>query len=192
MTNATDHDPKPNPRADDPAPPYEVPGEGVTQPPASYQSPAHHSQPQSLPLQTNANFQGNNPMVVSAMPLGSLGSYPALIDCPFCNTRVQTRIQEEHSSMTLVAGIGLGLLCICCACIPCLAHWCQDVDHFCSRCNQRVAHVPYNGITQPVHPTIPPQGYNMAKPQPYGNPQTSSPPQQGDPKQGNQQQGAGA
>jgi len=30
------------------------------------------------------------------------------------------------------------------AIIPCLAHWCSNVDHYCSECNQRVTHRPYN------------------------------------------------
>ncbi|KAI1075391.1 hypothetical protein F5B20DRAFT_387701 [Whalleya microplaca] len=177
MANTMQEEPKTNPQTNNPPAPYEVAGNNITQPPAAYQSPGHHTGPQRAPPYTNA-------IPVLPMPLASLGTLPALIDCPFCNSRCQTRIQEEDSSMTIVAGIGMGLICLCLACIPCLAHWCQDVDHFCSICNQRVAHVPYNGITQPVHPTPIPQGYNMGTPLP---PVGSQPPP---PQQKGQQQGA--
>ncbi|KAI6921128.1 hypothetical protein KC355_g17193, partial [Hortaea werneckii] len=44
-----------------------------------------------------------------------------------------------------ILGLLLCLICICAACIPCLAHWCADIDHYCSECKQRVTHRPYNG-----------------------------------------------
>jgi hypothetical protein len=57
----------------------------VTTPPAVY-----NGAPQ-MPMHT----------VVHASPVASLGVLPALIDCPFCRQRTQTRIVEEHSSMTM-------------------------------------------------------------------------------------------
>ena len=32
--------------------------------------------------------------------------------------------------------------------IPCIAHWCADIDHFCTNCNRRVAHIPNGGQVQ--------------------------------------------
>ncbi|KAI4591629.1 Piwi-like protein 2 [Pestalotiopsis sp. 9143b] len=100
-------------------------------------------------------------------PLHLLGPAPACIDCPYCSRRGLTRVDESDSGMTFVAGIGLGVICICLACLPCCLHWFQDRDHFCAHCGRRVAHVPQgSGVAQVVAP--PPQqqqGYQMT-PQP--------------------------
>lgn len=44
----------------------------------------------------------------------------------------------------------IGILCICAACIPCIARSCQDVDQYCSECGKKLTHKPYDGATQVV------------------------------------------
>ncbi|CAJ2506112.1 Uu.00g002420.m01.CDS01 [Anthostomella pinea] len=121
-----------------------------------------------------ADIQGDG-RFARPIALNSLGRHPALIDCPWCNQTAQTRTEEEHSAMTFIAGIGLGLICICCACLPCLAHVCQDVNHFCSNCGHQVAHVPFSGVCQPVVPVVRPAGYEMVPLQPYSGRQIPPP-----------------
>ena len=81
--------------------------------------------------------------------------------------------------MTIITGIGIGCLCICLACLPCMMGWFQDVDHFCTNCNQRVAMVADGRPAQAIYPQENvPQQYKMGAPhQPYGhaNPQQQPP-----------------
>ncbi|KAH8673286.1 hypothetical protein BX600DRAFT_203107 [Xylariales sp. PMI_506] len=141
-------------------------------------APQMPAQPQPTYQEQAAYGQGAPPMaMIHPTPLNQLGGAPAIIDCPFCNQRVQTRVTENDSSMTIVAGIGIGLFCICLSCLPCMLHWFQDVDHTCSSCNQRVCHIPQGGIPQVVSPPGGvPQQYVMGAPQTYG-----APPPQGAP-----------
>ncbi|KAI0168268.1 hypothetical protein BJ166DRAFT_623984, partial [Pestalotiopsis sp. NC0098] len=140
----------------------------------------HHDQqpkPASHPLQPTgqpnyapyAASRAHADLNAVVTPLHLLGPAPACIDCPYCSRRGLTRVDESDSGMTFVAGIGLGVICICLACLPCCLHWFQDRDHFCAHCGRRVAHVPQgSGVAQVMAP--PPgqqqqQGYQMT-PQP--------------------------
>lgn len=51
-----------------------------------------------------------------------------------------------------LAGVGLGALCVWVACIPFVGKRWADVDRFCTVYNGKVAHVPYNGVAQPIRP----------------------------------------
>jgi hypothetical protein len=78
--------------------------------------------------------------------------------------------------MTILAGIGLGVICICLACLPCCLHWFPDHDHHCSHCGRRVAHVPQSsGVAQVLAP--PPhqmqQGYQPTPQPQYHGGQTA-------------------
>ncbi|ORY68405.1 uncharacterized protein BCR38DRAFT_481896 [Pseudomassariella vexata] len=120
-----------------------------------------------------------NIMMIQPTPLNGLGALPAVIDCPYCHRRTQTRVHEEDSSMTIVAGIALGCLCICLACLPCILHWCQNIDHYCTGCNQRVVHIQHGGVPQVIAPPQNvPQQYKMENPQQYGDHQSPQPQQQ--------------
>lgn len=59
-----------------------------------------------------------------------------------------TRVAKEDSSMTMVAGGLLCLVCICLTCLPCMLGWCQNVDHYCSACGKQLTHKPHDGIVQ--------------------------------------------
>lgn len=62
--------------------------------------------------------------------------------------------ETDSSVPSRLAGIGLGVLCVRAACIPFVAKWWADVDHFCTVCNEKVAHVPYHGVAQPIRPRV--------------------------------------
>lgn len=59
-----------------------------------------------------------------------------------------TRVAKEDSSMTMVAGGLLCLVCICLTCLPCMLGWCQNIDHYCSACGKQLTHKPHDGIVQ--------------------------------------------
>ncbi|SMQ52525.1 unnamed protein product [Zymoseptoria tritici ST99CH_1A5] len=83
-------------------------------------------------------------------PLHMLGEHSAEVDCPFCQRRAMTRVGEEHSTMTWLSGVVLGFFCICLACLPCIAHSCQEIDHYCGNCGKQLTHRPYEGQVQLV------------------------------------------
>ena len=80
--------------------------------------------------------------------LARLQDQPELVDCPFCHKQAMTRVAKEDSSMTMVAGGLLCLVCICLTCLPCMLGWCQNVDHYCSACGKQLTHKPHDGIVQ--------------------------------------------
>ena len=45
-----------------------------------------------------------------------------------------------------VAGVACCLLCVCLACVPCLAHWFEETNYFCSQCNKKVAKRSDSGV----------------------------------------------
>ena len=47
-----------------------------------------------------------------------------------------------------MAGVVCCLLTCIGACIPCLCGWCEDVDHYCTKCNRKVTHQPHDGPIQ--------------------------------------------
>ncbi|KAF3022544.1 hypothetical protein E8E14_012649 [Neopestalotiopsis sp. 37M] len=130
----------------------------------------YYASPSQQQQQPNGNYFHNAHATAysETTPLHLLGPAPAAIDCPYCGRRGLTRVDESDSSMTILAGIGLGVICICLACLPCCLHWFPDHDHHCSHCGRRVAHVPQSsGVAQVLAP--PPhqmqQGYQPT-PQP--------------------------
>ncbi|KAI1759689.1 hypothetical protein GGR53DRAFT_512858 [Hypoxylon sp. FL1150] len=84
----------------------------------------------------------NAPMVT---PLHMLTENPTMIDCPFCRQRAMTRVTKEGTSTQTLAGVVLCLFCVCLACLPCVAGWCENVNIFCSSCSNRVATIPHDG-----------------------------------------------
>ncbi len=45
-----------------------------------------------------------------------------------------------------VAGVACCLLCVCLACVPCLTHWFEETNYFCSQCNKKVAKRSDSGV----------------------------------------------
>jgi lipopolysaccharide-induced tumor necrosis factor-alpha factor len=84
--------------------------------------------------------------VPGVIPINQLGDRPQWIDCPFCNQRTMTRVATEGTSMQIVAGVLCCLLCVCLACVPCMAHWFEETNYFCSKCHNKVATRPESGM----------------------------------------------
>ncbi|RMZ14745.1 hypothetical protein D0860_01962 [Hortaea werneckii] len=95
-------------------------------------------QPMSTPYPTQ---QPMNPNASPVTPLDRLGIGPGWIDCPFCHRRTRTR-------NTSILAVLFCFICICLTCIPCLAHWFADVDHYCSECGKQVTHQPHDGYVE--------------------------------------------
>ncbi|KAF8254051.1 hypothetical protein K440DRAFT_519181, partial [Wilcoxina mikolae CBS 423.85] len=74
----------------------------------------------------------------TAVPLASLTSAPAPVDCPGCGTRALTIINYRSGDHTHVWGVVFCLI----MCAPCFAYMgtCfKDVEHRCGHCNALLA-----------------------------------------------------
>ncbi|KAI0012825.1 hypothetical protein F4779DRAFT_534743 [Xylariaceae sp. FL0662B] len=107
--------------------------------------------PHSLNTKMPPIVREQDPQMVT--PLHMLGEQPTWIDCPACRQRTLTKITKEASSMQTIAGLVLCLFCVCLACLPCINHWCENINIYCSSCNARVATIPHDGQIQ-VMPVI--------------------------------------
>lgn len=107
------------------------------------------SPPGGMHHHPTANHETGPYMVV---PLSRLTETPAMIDCPFCHRRAMTKTNKEGTPMQILAGAVLCIFCICLACVPCLAGWCEDTHIHCSLCGKKVATIPHDGTIQ-VHDT---------------------------------------
>ncbi|KAK3402411.1 hypothetical protein B0T20DRAFT_346455 [Sordaria brevicollis] len=134
--------------------------EEVSQPPPAYQPPTKMEQP-----------QGQQPhLVPGVIPLENLnGEMPQWIDCPFCQRRTQTRVDKEGSSMQILTGFLCCLVCVCLACVPCMAGWFEEYHYFCSGCNKRVACRADNSIQVFGPQTIVPSKYASRGPDAAGS-----------------------
>lgn len=127
------------------APPAYAP-RGTEEPADPNQVPGQQPAPvKEMPTNLNAQQpQSATPMaaqqpVPGVIPINQLGDRPQWIDCPFCNQRTMTRVTTEGTSMQIVAGVLCCLLCVCLACVPCMAHWFEETYYFCSKCHNKVA-----------------------------------------------------
>ncbi|KAH6843481.1 hypothetical protein B0I37DRAFT_218520 [Chaetomium sp. MPI-CAGE-AT-0009] len=134
----------PGPHDIEAAPPAYAP-RAVGEPEDANQVPQQAAPVKEMP--TDLNAQQPQPMapltpqqpVLGVIPLNQLGEQPQWIDCPFCHRRTMTRLNKEGTSMQIVAGVLCCLLCVCLACVPCMAGWFEETYYFCSQCNNKVA-----------------------------------------------------
>ncbi|ATY62271.1 LPS-induced tumor necrosis factor alpha factor [Cordyceps militaris] len=87
------------------------------------------------------------------VPLHQLADTPQSVDCPFCHKRTKTVVKKEGGSMQFIVGGVLCLVCICLTCLPCMLHWFEDTDWFCSECNNKIAMRRNEGAIQVLGPT---------------------------------------
>jgi ribosomal protein L44E len=81
--------------------------------------------------------------------LHRLGKRSEQVFCPYCKQATQTRVEQTDSRTTkgvnAILWMGMGdpfaLTTL---------DWCQNIDHFCSRCNGHLTHKPYRGEVQAV------------------------------------------
>ncbi|KAG5940770.1 hypothetical protein E4U53_007541 [Claviceps sorghi] len=106
----------------------------------------------ALPGQSHAQ-DAQPPATV--IPLHQLTDQPQWIDCPFCHRRAMTVVRREGTSMQIIIGAVLCLVCICLTCLPCLAGWFEDTQHWCSSCNSMVAVRRHDGPLEVLGPQVP-------------------------------------
>jgi hypothetical protein len=82
-------------------------------------------------------------------PLHSLGKKSEQVYCPYCKQTTTTRVESSDSRTTkgvnALLWIGMGDPFALSA-----FNWCQNIDHFCMRCNGYLARKPYRGQTQAI------------------------------------------
>ena len=82
-------------------------------------------------------------------PLQRLGNTSDHVYCPYCKQTTETRVERSDSKATkkvnALLWMGLGDP------FALTAHdWCQNTDHFCTKCDNYLAHKPYRGQTQAI------------------------------------------
>ena len=82
-------------------------------------------------------------------PLHRLGKTSEQVYCPYCKQTTKTRVERSDSKTTkgvnALLWMGMGDP------FALTAHdWCQNIDHFCMRCNGYLARKPYRGQTQSI------------------------------------------
>ncbi|KAH7322704.1 hypothetical protein B0I35DRAFT_407154 [Stachybotrys elegans] len=82
--------------------------------------------------------------------LTHLGPMPEWIDCPFCKQRTKTNVVQSGGGMQFLTGTLLCLVCICLAPLPCMLHWFEETQWFCTGCNKVVATKRHDMPVQPV------------------------------------------
>ncbi|KAK4187728.1 hypothetical protein QBC35DRAFT_221251 [Podospora australis] len=113
----------------------EVPAPAVQSPP-----PAVTAEPKGgATAQQPMNAGPYPPGTVLVTPITQMGEQTQLIDCPFCLKRTKIRVHKEGTAMQVVTGVLCCLLCVCLACVPCLAHWFENTEYYCATCNKKLA-----------------------------------------------------
>ena len=106
-------------------------------------NPQYHYQD----VPTTASSSGGHPQSNNndIQPLVACqGREPTTILCPYCRTEGVTRTKNYvGSSMAAVLAILLCCFgwCCCLCCLPFCCRPCQETDHYCTRCNQKVSQV---------------------------------------------------
>ncbi|KAI1175535.1 hypothetical protein F4777DRAFT_321626 [Nemania sp. FL0916] len=122
---------------------HEGPAPPTSLPPALIQE--EYVAPAAAPIADNIPQVVEVPNPPDVTPLQHLTEEPTYIDCPFCNRRALTRITKEGDSQQSLASLVCCLICLCFACLPQLAGWCENVHVWCTACGRKVAMIPHNG-----------------------------------------------
>ncbi|CEJ93692.1 hypothetical protein VHEMI09265 [[Torrubiella] hemipterigena] len=126
------------------------------EPPPQYYDPKSSQQPQQQTSnQQAAPGQAAPTQRHPTVPLHMLADGPQWIDCPFCHHQSQTVVTKRGTDMQTIAGVVLCCFCVCLACLPCIAGWCEDREYRCSHCKNLVAVHPDGGVMQIYTPAGP-------------------------------------
>ncbi|KAK0617712.1 hypothetical protein B0T14DRAFT_525723 [Immersiella caudata] len=141
------------------------------------QQPFAHSYPAKAAEAMNPHAPGGVPLVT---PLEMLqGEAPQYIDCPWCYQRAPATAQRHGTSMQFLTGVLCCLICVCLACVPCIAGWFEETEYRCSSCKRMVAKRGDDGAIQLfVPPVLVPSNLPVA-PQPVHPAPEQQPQQQG-------------
>jgi hypothetical protein len=81
--------------------------------------------------------------------LHHLGKRSEQVYCPYCKQTTKTRVEQTDSKATkgvnALLWMGMGDPFALAA-----LDWCQNIDHFCSRCNRHLTHKPYRGHVRAI------------------------------------------
>lgn len=72
-----------------------------------------------------------------------IGRNPVVVVCPYCETQTTTRIRNYANAGTWFIACLLGCLCwpACFCFFPFACRCCQQTDHYCTRCHQKISEV---------------------------------------------------
>ncbi|PHH79371.1 hypothetical protein CDD82_2430 [Ophiocordyceps australis] len=88
------------------------------------------------------------PRTLTVTPLHLLSEGTQWIDCPFCQRRAGVIVRKVGTGMQALAAVLCCMFCVCLTCVPCLAHWYENIEYTCSNCNNLVAIRPHDGPMQ--------------------------------------------
>ncbi|KAK0640573.1 hypothetical protein B0T16DRAFT_418130 [Cercophora newfieldiana] len=94
------------------------------------------------------------------------GETPQYIDCPWCQQRALATASRHGTSMQMLTGLICCLICVCLACVPCIAGWFEETEYNCSACKRLVAKRDDNGAIQLFVPPVLVPSHLPAQPQP--------------------------
>ncbi|KFA69773.1 hypothetical protein S40285_10365 [Stachybotrys chlorohalonatus IBT 40285] len=101
--------------------------------------------PAGQPIAMQPMPQGNmNTSGDKVTLLQHLGPNPEWIDCQFCHKRTKTNVIHKGQPMQFVTGALLCLVCICLAPLPCMLHWFEETQWYCTGCSKMVATRPHD------------------------------------------------
>ncbi|KAF2664065.1 hypothetical protein BT63DRAFT_429600 [Microthyrium microscopicum] len=89
-------------------------------------------------------------MTVTVIDLEHLRDDPAWVKCTFCNEVAKTRLDKGPSSTTLLAAIACCFAGVICSAIPFCFKYGYDVDHYCTKCSNRLTHRSYGDAKNQV------------------------------------------
>lgn len=140
------------------------------------QQPAQQDPIQQQPLQhtgipdnyASKQAEAMNPNAVPLVtPVNMLqGETPQYIDCPWCYQRALVTTERHGSSMQMLTGLVCCLICVCLACVPCIAGWFEETEYRCSACKKLVAKRDDNGAIHVHGPPVLVPSNMPAAPQP--------------------------
>ena len=71
-----------------------------------------------------------------------LGKTSTRMICPYCSSKIWTRVETKPSLWAWVAGIALACIgCVLCSCVPCCLESFEETTHFCPKCNATLGSV---------------------------------------------------
>ncbi|KAI9172532.1 hypothetical protein HJFPF1_02036 [Paramyrothecium foliicola] len=108
-------------------------------PPPVYDAAREAGPNGAIGMQPTSQMPMNTGSEGKVVALHHLGDTSEWIDCQFCKQRTKTNVIKKGSPMQFVTGALLCLVCICLAPLPCMLHWFEETQWFCTSCKSMVA-----------------------------------------------------
>ncbi|CAJ2502641.1 Uu.00g100350.m01.CDS01 [Anthostomella pinea] len=107
-------------------------------------------------------------------PLHQLTDTPLWINCPFCNKRTKTQSSVEGTAMQILSSVLCCLICVPLVCLPCVCHWFEETNIFCSACRNRVAVISDGDYGTPTEAAVQKMRQQGTLPTPTQGPQPAT------------------